>query len=218
MLPWPLFCSSDAVYVFPLLSGGSSGSSNDNRGYRYSNRYYGSMGTVHADCEMQSPQVRCLSGSGLVWLPVPFLSPQPLTCSTPPFPSLTDRFPLFCCCGCRRPRSSRCVFGPAATTRVFLTSYLTSPRPARPCHVSPRAGTLRTSALHSHSPPRFPRPWRFLWALAIWTATPPGWALPPCTWAPRPSGLGLLAARALRDLASTILSAGVGTETLTRLH
>ncbi|XP_042295212.1 dual specificity tyrosine-phosphorylation-regulated kinase 1B isoform X2 [Sceloporus undulatus] len=37
-------------------SGGSSGSSNDNRGYRYSNRYYGSMGTVHADCEMQSPQ------------------------------------------------------------------------------------------------------------------------------------------------------------------
>uniref|UniRef100_A0ACB8FRG3 Uncharacterized protein n=1 Tax=Sphaerodactylus townsendi TaxID=933632 RepID=A0ACB8FRG3_9SAUR len=38
-------------------SSGSSGSSNDNRGYRYSNRYYGSMGTVHADCEMQSPQV-----------------------------------------------------------------------------------------------------------------------------------------------------------------
>uniref|UniRef100_A0A8D0GHJ4 dual-specificity kinase n=1 Tax=Sphenodon punctatus TaxID=8508 RepID=A0A8D0GHJ4_SPHPU len=35
-------------------SGGSSGSSNDNRSYRYSNRYYGSMGTVHADCEIPS--------------------------------------------------------------------------------------------------------------------------------------------------------------------
>ncbi|XP_067318338.1 dual specificity tyrosine-phosphorylation-regulated kinase 1B-like isoform X5 [Anolis sagrei] len=50
-------------------SGGSSGSSNDNRGYHYSNRYYGSMGTVHADCEMQSPQAPpqqqlCLWASG----------------------------------------------------------------------------------------------------------------------------------------------------------
>lgn len=39
-----------------LLSGGSSGSSNDNRNYRYSNRYYNSAVT-HTDYEMQSPQV-----------------------------------------------------------------------------------------------------------------------------------------------------------------
>lgn len=119
---------------------------------------------------------------------------------------------------CRPPLSSRCVSGPAATTRVFLTSYLTSPLPVRPCHVSPQPGTLRTSVLHSNCLLRSLRPWRCLWALAIWTATPPGWALHPCTWAPRPSGLGLLVARAQRDLASTIHSAGVGTEKLTRLH
>ncbi|XP_040399418.1 kallikrein-15-like isoform X2 [Cygnus olor] len=38
------------------LAGGSSGSSNDNRSYRYSNRYYGSAAPAHTDYEMQSPQ------------------------------------------------------------------------------------------------------------------------------------------------------------------
>lgn len=36
-------------------AGGSSGSSNDNRNYRYSNRYYNSA-VAHTDYEMQSPQ------------------------------------------------------------------------------------------------------------------------------------------------------------------
>lgn len=125
---------------------------------------------------------------------------------------------LFLLFSCRRFLSSRCVSGPAVTTRVFLTSYLISPHLVRPCHVSPRAGTLRTSALHSRYLLHSRRPWRCLWALAIWTATPLGWAPPACTWAPRPSGLGLLAAHALRDLASTIHFVAVGTETLTRLH
>lgn len=39
-----------------LFPGGSSGSSNDNRNYRYSNRYYNSAVT-HSDYEMTSPQV-----------------------------------------------------------------------------------------------------------------------------------------------------------------
>lgn len=65
-----------------LSTGGSSGSSNDNRGYRYSNRYYGSMGTVHADCEMQSPQVGCGPGSD-PRLSIPFFVNS---CSISPLP------------------------------------------------------------------------------------------------------------------------------------
>lgn len=41
------------MFLFP---GGSSGSSNDNRNYRYSNRYYNSA-VMHSDYEMTSPQV-----------------------------------------------------------------------------------------------------------------------------------------------------------------
>lgn len=46
------------VMVIPLsfFPGGSSGSSNDNRNYRYSNRYYNSA-VMHSDYEMTSPQV-----------------------------------------------------------------------------------------------------------------------------------------------------------------
>lgn len=39
------------------LPGGSSGSSSDNRTYRYSNRYCGGPGPPITDCEMNSPQV-----------------------------------------------------------------------------------------------------------------------------------------------------------------
>ncbi|MGH0188589.1 UNVERIFIED_CONTAM: hypothetical protein FKN15_030536 [Acipenser sinensis] len=47
----PLTASIHSAFV----AGGSSGSSNDNRNYRYSNRYYNSAVT-HTDYEMQSPQ------------------------------------------------------------------------------------------------------------------------------------------------------------------
>lgn len=45
-----------SVDVCGFLPGGSSGSSNDNRNYRYSNRYYNSAVTL-SDYEMTSPQV-----------------------------------------------------------------------------------------------------------------------------------------------------------------
>lgn len=51
--------SSTTVVASPACvcsPGGSSGSSNDNRNYRYSNRYYNSAVT-HSDYEMTSPQV-----------------------------------------------------------------------------------------------------------------------------------------------------------------
>jgi hypothetical protein len=45
------------LFSFLVLLGGSSGSSNDNRAYRYSNRYCGGPGPPITDCEMNSPQV-----------------------------------------------------------------------------------------------------------------------------------------------------------------
>lgn len=44
-------------FSFLVLLGGSSGSSSDNRAYRYSNRYCGGPGPPITDCEMNSPQV-----------------------------------------------------------------------------------------------------------------------------------------------------------------
>ena len=64
-------CPNCAPIPSPL-PGGSSGSSNDNRSYRYSNRYYGTAAPQHTDYEMQSPQV-----TPPLWGPHNHLSPPP---------------------------------------------------------------------------------------------------------------------------------------------